>query len=114
MKSRSVYLLLCIIGMVLPYSQFLPWLIDHKSLATFIPEMLANRISSFFVADVLVSAAVLIAFMRVERRARHIPHAWAPIVALLTVGVSLALPLFLYLRECAMERERPSSSAARA
>jgi hypothetical protein len=28
---------------------------------------------------------------------------WLPLVALLTVGVSLALPLFLYLREARQE-----------
>lgn len=114
MNRKNVYLLLCAVGFVLPYLQFVPWLIEHRSLATFVHDMLANRISAFFVADVVVSAAVLVVFMRTERKRWPIQHAWAPILALVTVGVSLALPLFLYLRECAMEKERPSSSTARA
>ncbi len=114
MKPKNVYLFLCVLGLVIPYSQFLPWLLEHRSLAGFIPDMFANRISAFFVADVVVSAAVLLVFMRIERRRLLTAHVWAPILALLTVGVSLALPLLLYLRECALERERPNSSAARA
>ncbi len=76
--------------------------------------MFANRISTFFVADVVVSAIVLIAFMRTERKRRPLRHAWAPIVALLTVGVSLALPLFLYLREAELEsRDAKTAAGAR-
>jgi len=114
MKLKDFYLLLCFAGLALPYSQLIPWLLEHRSLATFIPDMLANRISAFFVADVVVSAAVLLAFMNAECKKRAIQHTWAPVLALLTVGVSLALPLFLYFRECALEKERPSSSTARA
>jgi hypothetical protein len=33
-------------------------------------------------------------------------HLWWPLLGLLTVGVSLALPLFLYLRES--QREVPA------
>ena len=47
--------------------------------------------------DVLVSAVALLIFVRREK----LPGAarWLPLIAVLTVGVSLALPLFLYLRE---------------
>jgi hypothetical protein len=31
---------------------------------------------------------------------------WAPVAASLAVGVSLGLPLFLYLREVALDRAR--------
>ena len=53
--------------------------------------------------DVLVSAVVLIVFMKIESRRRSIPRRWLPIAGLVLVGVSLALPLFLYLREPAQE-----------
>ena len=72
MKPKNLYLLLCLAGLVLPYSQFVPWLVEQRSLSGFLPAMLANRISAFFVADVLVSALVLIAFMRTERTRRPI------------------------------------------
>jgi hypothetical protein len=102
MKPKSLYLGLCLAGFLLPYWQFVPWVALHGlHLALFVHELFANRISAFFGMDVLVSAVVLIVFMRVERRRVVIRFRWLPIVALLLVGVSLALPLFLYLRESA-------------
>ena len=54
---------LCVIGFAIPDWQFVPWLLHNEVYARlFVTQMLANRISSFFVADVLVSAAVLVAF----------------------------------------------------
>lgn len=104
MKPKSVYLGLCFVGLALPYWQFVPWVSVHGlNLALFVRELFANRISAFFGMDVLVSAVVLIVFMRVENRRRTIRMRWLPIAGLLLVGVSLALPLFLYLREQAQE-----------
>ena len=114
MKPKTFYALLCAAGLLIPYSQFVPWLIEQRSLREFLPAMFANRISAFFVFDVLVSAVVLIVFMAIESRLVRIPFRWVPIIALLTVGVSLALPLFLYLRELAIERAEGSTRAARA
>ncbi len=74
--------------------------------------MFANRISAFFVCDVLVSAAVLVAFMAIERRRLPVRAWWLAVLALLTVGVSLALPLFLYLRELEIERAETHAQAA--
>ena len=69
MSRKNLYLFLCVIGFAIPYSQFVPWLM-HNGLDArlFVAQMFANRISSFFVADVLVSAAVLVAFMGQESR----------------------------------------------
>src|SRR5580698_10723261 len=104
MKPKMIYLALCFLGALLPYWQFVPWLAEHgMNVSLFVHELFANRISAFFGMDVLVSAIVLIVFMRVERRRVVIRFRWLPIVALLLVGVSLALPLFLYLREAATE-----------
>jgi hypothetical protein len=100
MKPKTVYLALCFAGALLPYWQFIPWLLEHGlNVALFLRELFANRISAFFAIDVLVSAVVLLRFIRVERARLKIDHAWLPILALLIVGVSLALPMFLYMRE---------------
>jgi hypothetical protein len=100
MKPKVIYLLLCFVGAVLPYWQFIPWVMQHGlDLPLFVRELFANRIGAFFGMDVLVSAIVLIVFMRIESRRVVISRRWLPVLALLTVGVSLALPLFLYLRE---------------
>lgn len=100
---KLVYLFLCIAGTVLPYWPFAPWVMVHGlDLRLLLDQLFANRISAFFGMDVLVSAVVMAVFIRQERR-RLGPVGWLPLAALLTVGVSLALPMLLYLREAKQE-----------
>jgi hypothetical protein len=100
-----VYLLLCLLGTLLPYSQLVPWLLVHGlDLPLFFHELFANRIGGFFEMDMFVSTAVLWTLVALEGRQLGVRHAWAPIVASLVVGVSLGLPLFLYLRQSRLER----------
>ena len=111
MKPKTIYLALCFAGALLPYWQFVPWVIQHgMNLPLFVRELFANRISAFFGMDVFVSAVVLIAFMRVESRRLKFRRRWLPVLAMLTVGVSLALPMFLYMRELRMEKLEPEDS----
>jgi uncharacterized protein DUF2834 len=107
MKPKTIYLALCFVGAILPYWQFVPWVVDHGiDLPLFVRQLFANRISAFFGMDVLVSAVVLIVFMRRESARLSIRHRWIPVLAVLTVGVSLGLPLFLYLRELKLEERK--------
>jgi hypothetical protein len=104
MNRKNTYLLFCVLGVVLPYSQFIPWVLENGlQLRVFFQQLFANRIGGFFGMDVLVSAVVLIFFMRREGRRLGVRPTWLPILGVLTVGVSLGLPLFLYLRERALE-----------
>ena len=104
MNRKTIYLLFCVLGIVLPYSQFLPWVMQNGlRMGLFVRELFANRIGGFFGMDVLVSAVVLIFFIRREGKRLGIQKVWLPIAGTLTVGVSLGLPLFLYLRERQME-----------
>ena len=115
MKRKSVYLIFCVLGIVLPYSQFVPWVVAHHGvpLGLFLRELFSNRIGGFFGMDVIFSAAVLIFFLRREGKRLGVRHLWLPIVGTLTVGVSLGFPLFLYLREGALDRtaQTPIASA---
>jgi len=105
MKPKTIYLVLCFVGTALPYWQFVPWLVQHgMNLPLFVRELFANRVGAFFGMDVLVSAFVLIVFMRVESARLNIRGRWLPVLAVLTVGVSLALPIFLYMRELRLEQ----------
>jgi Terpene cyclase DEP1 len=100
MRPKSWYLALAVLGTVLPYCQFVPFVQEHGlDLSLFFNQLFANRVSSFFAFDVIVSSLVLWVFVLVEGRRSRLPHLWAPIVANLAVGVSLGLPLFLYMRE---------------
>ena len=115
MNRKTVYLLFCVLGVVLPYSQFLPWVLENGlPMRLFFQQLFANRIGGFFGMDVLVSAVVLIFFLRRAGKRLGVRHLWLPIAGVLTVGVSLGLPLFLYLREQALEGSRRSAGAATA
>ena len=106
MKLRHLYLVFAVIGLVLPYSQFVPWIVEHHALnmELFIRDLFANRISAFFAMDVIVSAIVLISFIRTEGKRLGTRMLWLSIVSVLLVGVSLGLPLFLYLRQHELDR----------
>ena len=91
--------MLAVLGILLPYFHFLPWLIEHGlDLPRFFHDLHANGVSEFFAADVVVSAAAVLAFLIFERRLLGRLW-WLPVAGLAIVGVSAALPLLLYLRE---------------
>ena len=100
MRVKQLYLALCVAGTVLPCWQFLPFLRDHGlDLPLFFQQLFATPVSGFFGMDVIVSSVVLWVFVLGEGRRAGVRYLWAPIAANLVVGVSLGLPLFLYLRE---------------
>lgn len=110
MKPKALYLTLCVLGTALPLWQFLPFLREHGlDPRLFFDQLFANPVSGFFGMDVIVSSLVLWLLVRVEGGRAGVPHRWAPIAATLAVGVSLGLPLFLYLRERRLEQ--PGGSA---
>jgi hypothetical protein len=110
MNRKILYLVLCALGFALPYSQFVPWVIEHGlDMRLFVQQLFANRIGGFFGMDVLVSTVTLIGFIRSEGARLKMRALWLPIVSVLLVGVSLGLPLFLYLRERELEGPTPST-----
>jgi Protein of unknown function DUF2834 len=110
---QYLYLLLCVLGVALPYSQFIPFLHEHGLNGRLLVEQLfANRISGFFGLDVIVSSVVLWAFVFTEGRRRQMKRLWAYVLCNLLVGVSFALPLFLYARERQVNKQRDAAAAA--
>ncbi len=97
---RGLYLLLAAVGLVVPYYFLIGFLLDHGlNVRLAVEQLFATPISSFFAADVLVSAVVLWVYIIVTARKERIRWAWVCLLGTLTVGVSFALPLFLFLRE---------------
>lgn len=104
------YAILCVIGTVLPLSQFVPWFADHGlNPPHFFSQAIATPIAAFGWADLVVSAVVVVAFILAEGRRIGMRHAWTASLGLL-VGVSLALPLFLLLRERHLAQRDGSTS----
>lgn len=100
------YGVMCVLGTVLPYSALVAWGVENGGLdaAPMLAEIAQSRLSQFAWADVLVSAVVLIAFIRHEGRRASISGLWLPIAGTCAIGVSLGLPLFLLMRERELRR----------
>jgi hypothetical protein len=101
---------------VLPLSQFLPFLRQHGlNPHEFVSQLFATPVGGFFGMDVFISSITLWAFVAIDGRRAGLRHLWAPIAANLTIGVSLGLPLFLYMREARREAGEvsPASTAHR-
>ena len=100
MRLRHVYLALCVLGTLLPYWKLVPWVMEHGlNLSLLFHELFSSRVGAFFGLDVIVSAIVLFVFIFSEGRRLAMTRLWFLIIATLLVGVSLGLPLFLYLRQ---------------
>lgn len=96
---QLIYILLCIAGTALPLSQFVPWLSGHGlDVPLLLQQAISSYIAAFAWADVLISGVAVIVFVLAEGRRLAMPWLWLPL-SCLVVGPSLALPLFLFLRE---------------
>jgi len=102
------YLLMCVLGLILPYAAFFGWLLSDGTLSfqRVWEDIVVSRLSLMAWLDVLVTAVVLITFIRHEGRKQQISSLAAPIVGTCLVGPSFGLPLFLLLRQRAIVKSR--------
>ncbi len=97
---KNVYLIMAIVGFALPYYYFVSFVAANGlHFRVFLQQLFATPISSFFAVDLLISCVVFVFYLRREAARYNIGKRWLYIAALLTVGLSCALPLFLYVRE---------------
>lgn len=104
---KAFYVSLCILGTALPLYQFIPWLLENGfSAGLLFDEAFGSRLSAFAWFDVIISGVVVLGFIVADGHYRlKMKNLAAPVVALFIVGVSLALPLFLLLREYRLEED---------
>ena len=90
---KLFYLLAVILGAVVPYvffiSHFMQFGID---LPNFVGALFANGAAGGFTADLLISSAIFWVYMLSQRE----PKIWLFILLNLTIGLSCALPAYLF------------------
>lgn len=97
---KSIYLVLAILGTLLPLTQFYGFLTEYGlDFGSFFEQLFVNHVSSFFAWDVLISALIVLVFIQQERRKQPVDYYWVAYLGLFLAGVSSGLPLFLYLRD---------------
>jgi hypothetical protein len=110
---KYLYLLLAVLGALLPLSQFVPASMDGSfSVANLISEMTATRNLRGIAFDLMIAAITGIVFMVREGRRLRVRLLWLPLVGTVVIGFSFGLPLFLYLRERQLLRGEEKSSEA--
>jgi hypothetical protein len=109
MQRRSrilAYGVLALIGAAIPYALFIPWLMENgPDFYLLVLEVGSTRMGQVFTADLMLSVLVLLVFMGFQRREVRVRHAWVAVVGAFTVALSFALPLYLMLRERALEEQ---------
>ena len=95
------YTTMCLFGLVLPYAALLSWFNTDAglSLSLLWSDLFANGLSTMAWFDVLITAIVLISFIRSEGRRMGMINLFVPVAATCMVGPSFGLPLFLLMRE---------------
>lgn len=103
---KHIYFFLAMVGIVLPYSQFIPWTITNgMDFVKMGQAMFANQISAGIALDALTAAVILIVYIVVQQKKSPIKLVWLPILGVFVFGLAFAFPMFLYMRELASEKK---------
>lgn len=103
---KTIYLLLTILGIVLPFSQFIPWLVENGfHFPLLLQQIVENPLATFAWLDVILTVIVIVFMVVSEGKKIKMRKLWIPIVASFIGGASIGLPLFLYMKECHFENK---------
>ncbi|GAA6614605.1 hypothetical protein NUACC26_003890 [Scytonema sp. NUACC26] len=101
-----MYLLLTIAGAIAPWY----WLLQDPSVllspSLFLQKAFANNVATALTNDLLISALAFFYFAWIELKRLSVSRLWMFVYVGLTfgIGLSCALPFFLYSREQSLER----------
>ncbi|WP_417266837.1 DUF2834 domain-containing protein [Celeribacter baekdonensis] len=100
MPSSRVWFLLAAIGTLIPWIFFGSWFATNGfAPISFLMDLFANGAAGGFSSDVLISITVFWIWSYFDARREGVARWWLVVPAGVTVGLSLALPLYLGLRE---------------
>lgn len=99
MTTGRFYLLMCVVGAIAPWAFFGPYFAANEfNVIVFAKDLFANGAAAGFSIDVVISIAVFWVWSFIDARNYGVKHWWCVLVAGCCVGLSLALPLYLYMR----------------
>lgn len=97
---RLFYLVMMLVGTAVPWAFFGTFFLrSGLDLPGFVSELFATGPAAGFTADVLLSIVVFLVWSSTDAQRVGVRRWWLVIPATCLVGLSLALPLYLYLRE---------------
>ena len=103
--KKNIYLILTVIGFVLPYYFiFKFYTANEMSTTAALAQVTALDWGALLAADLTISVFAAWTFFYNEAKRLKMKFWWAYPLATLMVGLSFALPLFLYFRERQLEQ----------
>lgn len=99
MQRSNVYLALAVVGALVPWFYFARFFAAHGLGGNFVGSLFANDASGGFTIDLLISSLAFWTYLFREASVRGIQRPWVYLVVNLLIGLSCALPLFLWARE---------------
>ncbi|WP_448569495.1 DUF2834 domain-containing protein [Thalassotalea ganghwensis] len=97
---RNLFLIMAVVGAIIPYVFFFNFIQQHGvDLTLFTSSLFVNGAAGGFSADLLISSFVFWLFMYAERDDEISPSPLWFVLVNLTIGLSCALPAYLYVRE---------------
>ena len=99
MHIRNLYLILAVLGALVPWAFFAGFFAAHGIGGDFVGALFANGAAGGFTADLLISSLVFWVFIAREGRRCGMGRLWAYVLVNLLIGLSCALPLFFWFRE---------------
>ena len=97
---KTFYLTAAIIGAIIPYFFFTQFIALHGiNLPAFATALFVNGAAAGFSSDLLITSFIFWAFMFHRRKVHEAPKPWIYIFLNLTIGLSCALPAYLWTLE---------------
>lgn len=97
---KKLFLVLAIAGAILPYVFFIPFFqTEGFGLNTFVTALFVNGAAGGISADLLFTSFVFWLFMFIQQKRAKGPNPYLFIILNLAIGLSCALPAYLYARE---------------
>ena len=104
---KNFYLAATVAGAVIPFVFFIEFFMAQGvDVLAFLQGVFANGAASGFAADIFISSAIFWSYLIANKET----GIWKYIILNLTIGLSCALPYYLYVKES--EREMAVTAAA--
>lgn len=103
---KHLYLGLAIAGTIIPYFFFIDFILTEGiDIPGFVAGMFANGAAGGFSADVLISSVAFWAYLIAKAE----PRLWLYVLLNLTIGLSCALPFYLY-QQTVRQQAKPGTA----
>lgn len=103
---RAFYLVLAVIGAIAPFAVYFGYLNYVPGANGALSLAWGNPIAAATLTDFTIGCIAFWAFAITESRRLGLRNVWFYLVANIFIGLSFALPAFLYMRERALAEQR--------